>query len=54
MTGKKIAALAVAMILLLATVVILARHGENYRRMGKGTELSLRSVFQGKPKGKGQ
>lgn len=43
-----------AMILLLATVVILARHGENYRRMRKGTELSLRSVFLGKPKGKGQ
>lgn len=43
-----------AMILLLATVVILARHGENYRRMRKGTELSLRSVFQGKPRGKRQ
>ncbi len=43
-----------AMILLIATVVILVKHAENYARLRKGTELGLRSVIQGKPRGRAE
>ena len=44
---KRLLAILLALIMLIATAVILYKHRENFVRIYRGTEFGLRSVIRG-------